>query len=55
MSGCGYNQKFYIYRAVIPAIPPKADVGGASVRFPRLRRLYPQVRAVGVGAPFACI
>ncbi len=40
-----------IGRLVIPAIPPIADVDEASVRFPELRRLYPQVRATGRGVP----
>ena len=36
---------------VIPAIHPIADAGGARVRFPGLRRLDPQLRAIVKGAP----
>ena len=37
--------------SVIPAIPPIADAGEASVRFLGLRRLDPQLRAITRGVP----
>ena len=43
-----YNAHLY------PLYPSLRTPTKACVRFPSLRRLDPQLRAIGVGAPFAC-
>ena len=38
-------------RQIMLALPPIADADEARVRFPWLRRLDPQLRAIGRGVP----